>query len=120
MKAHRIIVRGEEMHLTDYPHLSPNSGNLTYERTLLSDPDSGMMVKQIRYPKGNVTPPHQHHCAHGLYVLSGTLYTDCGELGPGSFVWFPEGEQMEHGGRDEDVDCLLITNKAFDIRYIPR
>ena len=118
MQDHRLIVRGEDMHLNDYPHVSKNTGNLTYERMLLSDPDTGMSIKMILYPKGNVTPMHDHHCAHGLYVLRGTLYTDSGEYGPGSFIWFREGEQMVHGGKDEDVQCLFITNKAFDIHYI--
>jgi hypothetical protein len=30
-------------------------------------------------------------------VLEGELVTHKGTFGPGSFVWFPEGEVMEHG-----------------------
>jgi hypothetical protein len=41
-----------------------------------------------------------------------------GSFGPGSFVWFPEGMEMEHGAtQDNDVTMLFITNKPFDIIY---
>ena len=118
MKEDRIEIHGKDMHLDDYKHVSKNSGNVTYERPLVNDEDTGMMVKLIRYPKGAITPPHDHHCAHGMYVLSGTLHTDRGDFEPGSFVWFKEGCKMTHGGKDEDVECLFITNKVFDINYL--
>jgi anti-sigma factor ChrR (cupin superfamily) len=38
---------------------------------------------------------HRHNCAHGIYVLEGTLKTHAGPFRPGSFVWFPEGMLME-------------------------
>ena len=45
--------------------------------------------------------------------------THKGTFGPGSFVWFPEGEAMEHGAKAEgDVIALFITNKPFDIHYV--
>ena len=97
--------------------VSANTGNITYEQQLLNDEDTGMMIKYLTYPKGTVTKKHDHHCAHGMYVIKGTLYTDKGNYGPGSFVWFKEGEIMEHGAADEDVTCLFITNKKFDIHY---
>jgi quercetin dioxygenase-like cupin family protein len=54
-----------------------------------------------------------------MYVLEGTLVTHRGEFKPGSFVWFPEGEVMEHGASAAgDVVVLFITNKAFRIDYV--
>jgi hypothetical protein len=54
-----------------------------------------------------------------MYVLEGTLVTHKGKFGPGSFVWFPEGEVMEHGASPEgDVVVLFITNKSFRIDYV--
>jgi anti-sigma factor ChrR (cupin superfamily) len=111
-------VRGEEIDLISHRHVSKNTGNVTFEQMLVCDEDTGMSVKQILYPKGSITPPHTHRCAHGMYVLKGTLHTDKGDFGPGSFVWFKEGSEMTHGGLDEDVECLFITNKAFDISYL--
>ena len=72
----------------EHKHVSKNTGNVTYEQYLVTDEDTGMLVKYIRYPKGTVTPIHDHHCAHGMYVLKGTLHTDKGDFGPGSFIWF--------------------------------
>ena len=49
-----------------------------------------------------------------MYVLDGILKTNAGSFGPGSFVWFPEGMEMEHGAtQDNDVTFLFITNKPF-------
>jgi quercetin dioxygenase-like cupin family protein len=60
-----------------------------------------------------------HPCAHGMYVLEGTLVTHEGQFSPGSFVWFPEGETMEHGATaQQDVVVLFITNKPFEIHYV--
>jgi hypothetical protein len=62
---------------------------------------------------------HSHPCAHGVYVLEGTLNTHQGDYPAGSFVWFPEGGVMQHGAtQDQDVTFLFITNKAFDIHSV--
>lgn len=64
-----------------------------------------------------MNPRHTHPCAHGMYVLEGTLAQQ-GQYGPGHFVWFPEDLMMEHGATASgDVTVLFITNKRFDIRY---
>jgi hypothetical protein len=35
-------------------------------------------------------------------------------------VWFPEGMTMQHGAtQTEDVTVLFITNKKFEIHYVP-
>ncbi|MCC8060315.1 MAG: cupin domain-containing protein [Clostridiales bacterium] len=120
MKEDRIEIHGRDINLDDCRKISKNTGNITYERQLLDDEDTGMMIKLIRYPKGTVTPLHDHNCAHGMYVIKGTLYTDRGNFEAGSFVWFKEGGTMIHGGKDEDVECLFITNKPFDIRYMEK
>ncbi|MCP5115757.1 MAG: DUF4437 domain-containing protein [bacterium] len=90
-----------------------------YRKDLHVDPDTGMEVRMVRYPAGFVNPLHIHHCAHGMYVLEGKLVTREGQFGPGCFVWFPEGNVMEHGATaEEDVTVLFITNKPFDIHYL--
>jgi quercetin dioxygenase-like cupin family protein len=73
----------------------------------------------VRYPAGVINPRHTHPCGHGMFVLEGELVTHRGAFGPGSFVWFPEGEVMEHGASPAgDVVVLFITNKAFRIDYV--
>jgi quercetin dioxygenase-like cupin family protein len=93
-------------------------GRALYRKNLIEDPETGMEVRVVRYPAGIVNPRHTHPCAHGMFVLEGTLVTQEGEYGPGSFVWFPEGMVMEHGATaGRDVVVLFITNKPFEIHY---
>ena len=95
------------------------TGRTFYLKNLIRDAETGMEVLLIRYPAGVVTPLHTHPCAHGMYVLNGTLTTHDGHYGPGSFVWFPEGEKIEHGATSgTDVTVLFITNKRFGIKYL--
>ena len=94
------------------------TGDPVFRKNLYTDPDTGMEVRLVRYPAGVVNPLHTHPCAHGMYVLEGTLVTHEGRYGPGTFVWFPEGLAMEHGATAEaDVVVLFITNKPFEIHY---
>ena len=94
------------------------TGVTLHRKELFQDPDTGMQVRIVRYPAGFINPWHTHHCAHGMYVLEGTLVTHEGSYGPGSFVWFPEGPEMQHGATAEEaVTVLFITNKPFDIHY---
>ncbi len=94
-------------------------GAVIYRKALYDDPDTGMLVRLVRYPAGVINPRHTHPCGHGMYVLEGKLVTHQGTFGPGSFVWFPEGQVMEHGASaDGDVTVVFITNKPFRIDYL--
>ncbi|MBK9169930.1 MAG: cupin domain-containing protein [Bryobacterales bacterium] len=97
------------------------TGDPVFRKELFADPDTGMQVRIVRYPAGILNPRHTHPCAHGMYVLEGTLVTHEGSYGPGTFVWFPEGPAMEHGASAEsDVTVVFITNKPFAIHYQPK
>ena len=94
-------------------------GKTLYRKNLHEDAETGMEIRLVRYPKGVINKRHTHPCAHGMYVLEGNLVTHKGVYGPGTFVWFPEGEVMEHGADTEgDVTVLFITNKPFRIDYV--
>jgi quercetin dioxygenase-like cupin family protein len=96
-------------------------GKAIYRKEFFTDPETGMLVRLVRYPAGVINPAHTHPCGHGMYVLEGTLVTHKGAFGPGCFVWFPEGEVMEHGASAEgDVVVVFITNKPFRIDYIEK
>lgn len=96
------------------PKLGVDLGRLM----LRKDPKNGAEIRMIRYPKGIVNPEHTHPCGHGIFVLEGKLRTHRGAYGPGTWVWFPEGETMEHGATDEgDMIGIFITDGAFDIFY---
>jgi len=95
------------------------AGRSLFEKTLISDEDTGMMINIVKYPAGFINPTHNHPCAHGMYVLKGILHTSKGDFGPDSFVWFPEGETMWHGATENlDVEIVFITNKKFKINYL--
>jgi len=97
------------------------AGKSNFRKLLLQDPDTAMEIRLVQYPAGFTTPWHTHPCAHGMYVLEGTLVTHNGTYGPGAFVWFPEGMLMEHGATaDADVVVLFITNKKFEIHFLKK
>lgn len=90
-----------------------------YRKSLFEDPETGMEIRMVRYPAGVVNTRHTHPCGHGMYVLEGTLVTHAGSFGPGHFIWFPEGGEMEHGAAaGTDVTVLFVTNKKFEIHYV--
>ncbi len=94
-------------------------GRALYRKNLFEDPETGAEIRLVRYPAGVINPRHTHPCGHGMYVLEGKLVTHRGTFAPGAFVWFPEGEVMEHGASAEgDVTVLFVTNKSFRINYV--
>jgi quercetin dioxygenase-like cupin family protein len=94
-------------------------GRALYRKDLYTDPKTGAEIRLVRYPAGVVNPRHTHPCGHGMYVLEGELVTHKGTYGPGTFVWFPEGEVMEHGASPGgDVTVLFVTDKSFRIDYV--
>lgn len=90
-----------------------------YYKDLFMDPETGMNMLIVRYPAGIINPRHTHPHGHGMYILEGKRVTSRGTFGPGTFIWFPEGEVMEHGASpDRDVVFLFVTNKPFSINYV--
>ena len=95
-------------------------GRALFRKDLYADPTTGAEIRLVRYPAGVVNPRHTHPFGHGMYDLEGDLVTHKGTFGPGTFVWFPEGEVMEHGASsDGEVTVLFVTNKSFRIDYLP-
>ena len=96
----------------------PQLGKALFAKAFLEDPDTGVTVRMVKYPAGFMNEWHTHPCAHGMFVLEGTLVTHKGNFAPGNFIWFPQGMRMEHGAtQTEDVTVLFITNKKFEIWY---
>ncbi|MCC7157269.1 MAG: cupin domain-containing protein [Bryobacterales bacterium] len=101
------------------PRWNEHLGKTLYRKNLIEDPETSMEVRLVRYPAGVINTRHTHPCAHGMYVLEGTLATHAGSFGPGHFIWFPAGLEMEHGAAAEgDVTVLFITNRKFEIHYV--
>ena len=99
--------------------VNPVTGKTFHRKGLHEDPETGIEVFMVRYGPGVHTPEHTHNCAHGLYVLSGSLVTHDGTYNTGDFVWFEEGVIGTHGANaTEPVTVLFITNKPFDITFV--
>ena len=95
------------------------AGRSLFSKRLIEDEETGVRITITKYPAGFINPKHNHPCAHGMYVLKGILHSSRGDFGPGSFVWFPEGETMWHGATEnQDVEVVFITNKKFEINYL--
>ena len=100
--------------------LVPELGKALFAKRFLEDPETGGVFHHPHGDAGFTNTWHHHPCAHGMFVLEGTLVTHQGSFEPGSFVWFPEGMTMQHGAtQDTDVTVLFITNKKFEIHYVP-
>ena len=99
--------------------INPNLPAAIFRKVLHTDTETGVFFQLVRYPRGVINPSHTHPCAHAIFVLEGTLVTHRSSYGPGTFIWFPEGEVMEHGaGAEGDVTVLLVSNKPFSINYV--
>jgi|GEM_PF-952016 Uncharacterized conserved protein, contains double-stranded beta-helix domain len=91
---------------------------------LAVDPDCGFYVERFVNPAGAALAKHSHSCAHGIYVLSGKLKADGKYYGPGTFIWLPQGSEMDHGSaEDEGVEYLFIwtgisIKRGFDINMV--
>jgi quercetin dioxygenase-like cupin family protein len=95
-------------------------GPASYSMKFLNkDTSSGEVAMLVRYPAGQMQPPHIHSHGHGIYVLQGKLVTQKGTYGPGTFVWFPPNEVVSHGASaDEDLVILFLRHEDMDIKYV--
>ena len=70
-------------HTQDWePFPIPQLGIELTSMPLMDDPDTGMRVLKLIYRAGFTNPWHTHPCAHGIYVLDGTLTTHVGTYPP--------------------------------------
>ena len=113
---------------------NPKSGVDLGRLMLRKNPKNGAEIRMIRYPKGiveHLAPcVHSHPGAransarHGRALGTGSsswkanFRTHQGTYGPGTWVWFPRGEIMEHGAPDAgDMTGIFIADGACDIFF---
>ena len=110
------VVNTNEMDWVEGGHGGPAKYSMKF---LYNDVNSGQVAMLVRYPAGQMMPPHVHSHGHGIYVLSGKLVTNRGTYGPGTFVWFPANEVVSHGASpDEDVVYLFLRHEDMDIQFV--
>jgi anti-sigma factor ChrR (cupin superfamily) len=90
-------------------------------KTLLFDPDSGLVTALTRFSPGAVLPDHEHVKIEQTYVIEGRLVDrdgpDAGlDVGPGEFVWRDAGSR--HSAWTPDGGLMLamfqIPNKFYE------
>ena len=64
-------------------------------KTLLVDPETGILTTLVRMAPGATLPDHEHMDIEQTYVLNGSLVDHEGEAISGNFVWRPSGSQHE-------------------------
>ncbi len=64
-------------------------------KTLLVDPDSGLLTALIKMEPGAVLPDHEHVRIEQTFVLEGQLTDPEGTCTAGNFVWRPAGSRHE-------------------------
>ena len=74
-------------------------------KTLLIDPDTGMLTSLVRMAPGSVLPDHEHIQIEQTYVLEGRLLDEDGEVSSGNFVWRPAGSR--HAAHAPDGALLI-------------
>ena len=74
-------------------------------KTLLIDPDTGMLTSLVRMAPGSVLPDHEHIQIEQTYVLEGRLLDEDGEGSSGNFVWRPAGSR--HAAHAPDGALLI-------------
>ena len=62
-------------------------------KTLLFDPNTGLVTALMRFAPGAILPDHEHVKIEQTYVLEGTLMCPEGECKAGQFVWRPAGSR---------------------------
>jgi len=68
----------------------PDLGKALFAKFFLEDPDTGVTIRMVKYPAGFMNTWHHHPCAHGMFVLEGTLSPSGLVRAPANFVWFPK------------------------------
>jgi anti-sigma factor ChrR (cupin superfamily) len=90
-------------------------------KTLLFDPESGLVTALTRFAPGAVLPDHEHVKIEQTYVLEGRLVDTQGpdtglSVGPGEFVWRPAGSRHVASAPEGGLMLAMfqIPNKFYE------
>jgi len=85
-------------------------------KTLVVDPDTGLVTQLLRMAPGAKLPDHEHVLIEQTYVMEGSLVCGEGECGAGQFVWRPAGSRHEAWAGPQGglmLAMFQIPNKFF-------
>ena len=85
-------------------------------KTLLFDPESGLVTALTRFAPGATLPDHEHTELEQSYVLEGSLADDEGVATAGNYVWRPAGSRHDAHSPEGAIvlSFFLKPNKFFD------
>jgi len=92
-----------------------------YVKTLMVDPQKGLLTVLLKMDPGAELPDHEHTLVEQTYMLEGRLVDLDGpekglEVGPGEFVWRPAGSR--HSAWTPEGGVMLavfqVPNKFFE------
>lgn len=90
-------------------------------KTLLFDPQSGLMTALMRFAPGAILPDHEHVRIEQTYVLEGKLVDKEGPAaglvaGPGEFVWREVGSRHVAWAPEGGLMLAIfqVPNKFFE------
>jgi anti-sigma factor ChrR (cupin superfamily) len=110
-------------------------------KTLLVDPDSGLLTSLLHLDPGATLPDHEHVGIEQTYVLEGRLVDKEGpdigtECGPGEFIWRPAGSrhvawapegalllaifQAPNRFFDDDRSTMNVVGEDSETRWVSR
>ena len=84
-----------------------------------------MEVRLVRYPAGAINPSHTHPCAHGMYVLEGTLRIRLREpaelvlLGPGETRTIRPRRPHQVSNAGEGAATFFVLQGVGDPDFVP-
>lgn len=85
-------------------------------KTLLVDPETGLMTQLLKMAPGAKLPDHEHVLIEQTYVMQGSLVCAEGECKAGEFVWRPAGSRHEARAGAQGglmIAMFQIPNKFF-------
>ena len=85
-------------------------------KTLVVDPDSGVLTVLLKMAPGARLPDHEHVLIEQTYLLEGSLECGEGTLGAGNFVWRPAGSRHEAWAGPKgnlSIAIFQLPNKFF-------
>jgi anti-sigma factor ChrR (cupin superfamily) len=92
-----------------------------YVKTLMVDPQQGLLTVLLKMDPGAELPDHEHTLVEQTYMIEGRLVDLDGpekglEVGPGEFVWRPAGSR--HSAWTPEGGLMLavfqVPNKFFE------
>lgn len=86
-------------------------------KTLVVDPDSGLLTALTKLAPGAKLPDHEHVRIEQTYVIEGELHCGEGICRAGDFVWRPAGSRHEAWGGPGGCVALAmfqVPNRFFE------